>query len=57
MGIADDGRDTGSSQFFVMLSEQPHLNGRYTLFGDVVEGMDVVERLQLGDTFRFALVP
>jgi cyclophilin family peptidyl-prolyl cis-trans isomerase len=57
VGIADDGRDTGSSQFFVMLSEQPHLNGRYTLFGDVVEGMDVVERLQLGDTFRFALVP
>jgi cyclophilin family peptidyl-prolyl cis-trans isomerase/HEAT repeat protein len=57
VGIADDGRDSGSSQFFVMLSEQPHLNGRYTLFGDVVEGMDVVERLQLGDTYRFSLVP
>jgi cyclophilin family peptidyl-prolyl cis-trans isomerase/HEAT repeat protein len=57
VGIADDGRDSGSSQFFVMLSEQPHLNGRYTLFGDVIEGMDVVERLQLGDTYRFSLVP
>lgn len=57
VGIADDGRDTGGSQFFVMLSEQPHLNGRYTLFGDVIEGMDVVDRLQLGDTFRFAIVP
>jgi cyclophilin family peptidyl-prolyl cis-trans isomerase len=57
VGIADDGLDTGSSQFFVMLSEQPHLNGRYTLFGDVIEGMDVVERLQLGDTYRFSLVP
>jgi len=57
VGIADDGRDTGSSQFFVMLSEQPHLNGRYTLFGDVIEGMDVVERLQLGDSYRFSLVP
>lgn len=57
VGIADAGLDTGSSQFFVTLSEQPHLNGRYTLFGDVVEGMDVVDRLQLGDTFRFSLVP
>jgi cyclophilin family peptidyl-prolyl cis-trans isomerase/HEAT repeat protein len=57
VGIADDGLDTGSSQFFVTLSEQPHLNGRYTLFGDVVEGMDVVDRLQLGDTFSFSLAP
>lgn len=57
VGIADDGRDTGGSQFFVTLSAQPHLNGRYTLFGEVIEGMDVVDRLQLGDTFRFALVP
>lgn len=57
VGVADSGLDTGGSQFFVTLSEQPHLNGRYTLFGDVVEGMDVVDRLQVGDTFRFSIVP
>ena len=57
VGVADSGIDTGGSQFFVTLSEQPHLNGRYTLFGDVVEGMDVVDRLQIGDTYRFSIVP
>lgn len=57
VGVADSGLDTGGSQFFVTLSEQPHLNGRYTLFGDVVEGMDVVDRLQIGDTYRFSIVP
>lgn len=57
VGVADSGIDTGGSQFFVTLSEQPHLNGRYTLFGDVVEGMDVVDRLQVGDTFRFSIAP
>lgn len=57
VGVADSGLDTGGSQFFVTLSEQPHLNGRYTLFGDVVEGMDVVDRLQVGDTYHFSIVP
>jgi cyclophilin family peptidyl-prolyl cis-trans isomerase len=57
VGVADSGLDTGGSQFFVTLSEQPHLNGRYTLFGEVVEGMDVVDRLQVGDTYRFSIVP
>lgn len=53
VGIAHDGKDTGGSQFFVTLSEQPHLVGRYTIFGQVVEGMDVVDQIQVGDTFRF----
>jgi len=42
VGIATSGFDTGSSQFFICQSEQPHLTGNYTLLGQVVKGMDVV---------------
>jgi cyclophilin family peptidyl-prolyl cis-trans isomerase len=42
VGIATSGFDTGSSQFFICHSEQPHLNGNYTLFGQVVDGMNIV---------------
>ncbi|MCP4291278.1 MAG: hypothetical protein GY780_05525 [bacterium] len=53
VGIAHDGKDTGGSQFFIALSEQPHLNGRYSVFGKVVAGMDVVDNLEVGDSFSF----
>ncbi|MEZ5287696.1 MAG: peptidylprolyl isomerase [Vicinamibacterales bacterium] len=46
MGMALDWRDTGGSQFFITHSPQPHLDGRYTVFGQVVSGMDVVDRLK-----------
>lgn len=49
VGMALSGPDTGGSQFFVTLSRQPHLDGRYTNFADVVEGMDVVDTLVQGD--------
>jgi cyclophilin family peptidyl-prolyl cis-trans isomerase len=42
VGMATSGFDTGSSQFFICHSEQLHLNGNYTLFGQVIDGMDVV---------------
>jgi len=45
VGMATSGFDTGSSQFFICHSEQPHLNGNYTLFGQVIEGMDTVESI------------
>jgi HEAT repeat protein/cyclophilin family peptidyl-prolyl cis-trans isomerase len=51
LGIADSGKDTGGSQFFITLSQQPHLDGRYTVFGRVTKGMDVVDKLDQGDTF------
>ena len=47
--MATSGKDTGGSQFFICHSEQPHLNGRYTLFGEVVEGMDVVDKIEVDD--------
>jgi cyclophilin family peptidyl-prolyl cis-trans isomerase len=49
VGMALSGKDTGGSQFFITLSPQPHLDGGYTLFGQVVSGMDVVEKLRPGD--------
>jgi peptidyl-prolyl cis-trans isomerase B (cyclophilin B) len=49
VGMALDGRDTGGSLWFVALSRQPHVDGRYPLFGRVIEGQDVVERLEEGD--------
>lgn len=49
VGIATSGFDTGSSQFFICQSEQPHLDGNYTLFGKVTSGMDVVDSILPGD--------
>ncbi|MFW5925197.1 MAG: peptidylprolyl isomerase [Myxococcota bacterium] len=49
VGMALAGRDTAGSQFFVTLAWSPQLNGRYTAFGRVTQGMEVVERLQEGD--------
>lgn len=49
IGMASSGRDTEGSQFFIMHSAHPHLDGRYTLFGRVVEGMDVADALEVGD--------
>ena len=52
LGMALDGPDTGGSQYFITHSPQPHLDGRYTVFGRVVSGMAVVDRLQPWDTIR-----
>jgi cyclophilin family peptidyl-prolyl cis-trans isomerase len=49
VGMALSGPDTGGSQWFVTLSRQPHLDGAYTVFGDVTAGMDVVERTEQND--------
>ena len=52
VGMALDWADTGGSQFFITHSPQPHLDGRYTVFGQVIAGMDVVDRLQQWDTIE-----
>jgi HEAT repeat protein/cyclophilin family peptidyl-prolyl cis-trans isomerase len=52
VGMALAGRDTGGSQFFITHSPQPHLDGRYTVFGHVVNGMEVVDRIAVGDIVR-----
>lgn len=52
IGVADSGKDTGGSQFFITHSPQPHLDGRYTVIGRVTKGMDVVDKLDQGDRFK-----
>lgn len=49
VGMALSGRDTGGSQFFITTAPTPHLDGAYTLFGQVTAGQDVVESLRPGD--------
>ena len=50
--MALDWQDTGGSQFFITHSPQPHLDARYTVFGLVVGGMEVVDRLHQWDVIR-----
>lgn len=52
VGMALSGKDTGGSQWFVTHSPQPHLDGGYTVFGNVVAGMDVVDNIDRGDVIR-----
>lgn len=52
VGMALSGKDTGGSQWFVTHSPQPHLDGGYTVFGNVISGMDVVDNIVRGDTVR-----
>ena len=49
LGMASAGKDTESSQWFITHSPTPHLDGRYTNFGQVIKGMDVVHKLEVGD--------
>lgn len=49
VGMASSGKDTEGSQWFITHSPQLHLDSRYTLFGIVVEGQDVVDKTQIGD--------
>ncbi|HEX6900478.1 MAG TPA: peptidylprolyl isomerase [Thermoanaerobaculia bacterium] len=49
LGMALAGPDTGGSQFFITLSPQPHLDGGYTVFGEVVAGDEVLDQIRIGD--------
>lgn len=49
VGVASSGKDTEGCQWFVTHSFTPHLDGRYTIFGKVISGMSVVDKIQVGD--------
>jgi peptidylprolyl isomerase/peptidyl-prolyl cis-trans isomerase B (cyclophilin B) len=45
-------QDSAGSQFYICFGPQPHLDGQYTVFGQVTEGMDVVDQIKQGDTMN-----
>ncbi len=49
IGMASAGADTEGTQWFITHSPAMHLDGKYTIFGKVVEGMDVVHNIKVGD--------
>jgi cyclophilin family peptidyl-prolyl cis-trans isomerase len=53
LGMArKDDPDSAGSQFYIMLGAANHLNGQYTAFGRVVSGMDVVDKIKVGDRVK-----
>ena len=50
--MAHAGKDTGGSQFFVCHSPQPHLDGKHTVFGQVIEGQDLVDQIRKNDLIK-----
>jgi cyclophilin family peptidyl-prolyl cis-trans isomerase len=49
VGMASAGKDTESTQWFVTLAATPHLDGKYTIFGKVIKGMNTVFDITIGD--------
>ncbi len=56
VGMASSGKDTEGSQFFITHSAAPHLDGRYTIFGKVTDGMDVVDKIVIGDEINSIII-
>lgn len=56
IGMASAGNHTEGVQFFITHSPTPHLDGNYTIFGRVIEGMDVVHKIRVGDVINRVIV-
>lgn len=56
VAMANAGPNTNGSQFFIMLEDHPELPKNYTIFGKVVKGQDVVDRIVVGDIMEKAAV-
>lgn len=49
LSMAHAGKDTGGSQFFITHRATPHLDGKHTVFGRVISGVEIVDKVQQGD--------
>lgn len=52
LSMAHAGRDTNGSQFFIVLSPQPHLDGLHTVFGRVTKGTEKLDEIKQGDYMK-----
>jgi cyclophilin family peptidyl-prolyl cis-trans isomerase len=56
LGMPKAGKDTGGCQLFLTHVPTPHLDGNYTVFGEVASGVEVLDRIEVGDRIRSARV-
>ena len=56
VAMANAGPNTNGSQFFIMLADHPELPKQYTIFGQVIAGQDVVDKLAVGDIVQKAVI-
>lgn len=56
VAMANSGPNTNGSQFFIMLDDVPSLPKQYTIFGNVIEGIEVVDNISIGDVISKAII-